>query len=231
MASRNQSLRSETISLEIDYSPTKDASALNQMDQLWNLMTDVENENIGFRSTRAEIIEWSKLSKRDVPKLVGECEKHNNELQKRMEHVSRLELRKMLFEKEKHPALGRAAEMMTCLSKQVVSTGRLIRCFHRHTMDIRFSGRLVARGKSIRQPVDGAMIVTARGFAEGTNVKILSTENPLEWTIEGNGQTKRVPSVYVQLKNAKTRMTSPIRLASPPQSPSLVTIESTLTSE
>uniref|UniRef100_A0A1I7TUT4 SH3 domain-containing protein n=2 Tax=Caenorhabditis tropicalis TaxID=1561998 RepID=A0A1I7TUT4_9PELO len=178
------------------------------MDHLWNFMTDFENESLWFQSMKAEIIEmdWSVFLEKDAPKLIEDCEKYNKDLQKRMENMSRMELRKMSFENEKHPAIERATELMSIITKQVVATRKLIRCFNQHTMDIRYTGRLAVGGKPIRQPLDGMMIVSIRGFVEGTNVKILRTENPLEWTIEGNGQTKRVPSVYVQLKNAKTRM-------------------------
>uniref|UniRef100_A0A1I7TUT2 KOW domain-containing protein n=1 Tax=Caenorhabditis tropicalis TaxID=1561998 RepID=A0A1I7TUT2_9PELO len=95
-------------------------------------------------------------------------------------------------------------------------------------MDLKTSGRLVGQGRKIRQPAEGVIITAIEGFAEGSRVTVLKTENPLEWPIKRNRRIRNVPSVYIQLNDAK--VTSPIRLASPPPSPSLVTIASTLTS-
>uniref|UniRef100_A0A1I7UX08 DUF4201 domain-containing protein n=1 Tax=Caenorhabditis tropicalis TaxID=1561998 RepID=A0A1I7UX08_9PELO len=202
-----------------------------QLDQFWNFLIDEQNECIWFQGLRYDIVEkdWLDLGKKDVPQLMQQLEIYNKELQIRMENVSRVELRRMSFVKENHPATERAAEMMTTLTRQIKLARGLISCFRRHTMDLKTSGRLVGQGRKIRQPAEGVIITGIEGFAEGSRVPVLKTENPLEWEIERNGRIRNVPSVYIQLKNDRTRMTSPIR--SPPQSPSLVTIASTLTSE
>uniref|UniRef100_A0A1I7UX10 SH3_10 domain-containing protein n=2 Tax=Caenorhabditis tropicalis TaxID=1561998 RepID=A0A1I7UX10_9PELO len=143
--------------------------------------------------------ELDRDTKTDVPKLIEKYNDHRKDLQNRMEILSRLELRRMSFDDEEHPAKQRASECMDILSNQVSLAKGLLQCMNRHTMDINVFGSLASRRQKVKKPFSGIVIADIEGFVGGSNVTFLENDDPLEWTVQRNGQSRNLPSVYIQV--------------------------------